>query len=132
MMGSVWQYYHARSKAFRIINGKHAGIPPENESWEEMEAREAEIGGQYVTRDELFVHDLVKQMACLFFMFSMVAIGMGKMGKRASWRQMAWSTAEISRTSLKMLVVMIILGLVLKSDKDELHTIKRRYKMQRK
>jgi hypothetical protein len=62
----------------------------------------------------------------------MVVVGMGKMGRRASWRQMAWSTAEISRSSLKMLVVIIILGFILKNDKDELHNIKRRYKNLRK
>lgn len=132
MLGvSIWQSYSARKVALNVIQGRRPFGPPEPPlmdqygypDHEAQKQKEAELGAQTMTRDELAVYDIVKTISFLFFLQSILSFGLGKLGMRTVWREKSICAHRVSRKSCFGLLFVFIFGMILKHEGGELHKI---------
>lgn len=90
--------------------------------------REAELGAQTMTRDELAVYDLMKTISFLVFLVSFLTFGLGKLGMRTVWREKSQCAHRVSKKSFVALVFIFIFGMLVRNQGGELHKIIKRNK----
>ena len=122
-----------------MVQGRKAFGPPEPPAEDEygypdheaQRKREAELGAQTLTRDELASYDLMKTISFLILLLSGLNFGLGHLGMRTVWREKSHCAHRITKKSLIGLVFIAIFSLMVRHEGGELHKIIKRNKFQK-